>query len=58
MRPADSTHQLLILIPAFNEIGAIAGVIGLSILSGLDRPLETFLVGAAPDWLTRLTTTF
>ena len=39
-------------------LGAIAGVIGLSILSGLDRPLETFLVGASPDWLTRLTTTF
>jgi glycosyltransferase involved in cell wall biosynthesis len=27
VKPADSTHQLLILIPAFNEIGAIAGVI-------------------------------
>ena len=27
MKPADRTHQLLILIPAFNEIGAIAGVI-------------------------------
>ena len=27
MKPAGGPHQLLILIPAFNEIGAIAGVI-------------------------------
>jgi glycosyltransferase involved in cell wall biosynthesis len=27
VKPADAAHQLLILIPAFNEVGAIAGVI-------------------------------
>ncbi len=27
MKPASGPHQLLILIPAFNEVGAIAGVI-------------------------------
>jgi glycosyltransferase involved in cell wall biosynthesis len=28
VKPADASHQLLILIPAFNEVGAIAGVVG------------------------------
>ena len=27
MKPAAAPHQLLILVPAFNEIGAIAGVV-------------------------------
>jgi glycosyltransferase involved in cell wall biosynthesis len=27
VRPAEAPHQLLILIPAFNEVGAIAGVV-------------------------------
>jgi glycosyltransferase involved in cell wall biosynthesis len=27
VRPAQASHQLLILIPAFNEVGAIAGVV-------------------------------
>jgi hypothetical protein len=33
-------------------------LIGLAILTGLDRPFEAFLVAASPDWLTRLSTRF
>jgi cytochrome c-type biogenesis protein len=39
-------------------LGAAALVVGVMILSGVDRQLETALVEASPDWLTRLTTTF
>jgi cytochrome c biogenesis protein CcdA len=39
-------------------LGALACVIGLFILAGLDRPLETFFVSVSPDWLTRLTIQF
>jgi len=39
-------------------LGAIVGLAGLLILSGLDRPLEALLVNASPDWLTRLSTRF
>jgi cytochrome c biogenesis protein CcdA len=33
-------------------------VLGVGIVSGLDRSVETWLVEASPDWLTRLTTAF
>lgn len=39
-------------------LGAVAGFAGLVILTGLDKPLETMLVAASPEWLTRLTTSF
>jgi len=39
-------------------LGAVAGLIGVAIVVGLDRPIETFLVNASPLWLTRLTTYF
>ncbi|WP_395701792.1 cytochrome c biogenesis CcdA family protein [Aquabacterium sp.] len=39
-------------------LGALMLAIGLLILSGLDKPLEAWLVQASPDWLTRLTTRF
>ena len=55
----DSRGSLLVLERRGKAaLGAIAGVVGLSILSGLDRPLEAFLVEISPGWLTRLTTTF
>jgi len=37
-------------------LGLILVAIGLLILSGLDRSLETWLVERSPQWLTRLTT--
>jgi cytochrome c-type biogenesis protein len=39
-------------------LGAVAGLAGLLIVTGLDRPLESLLVNASPEWLTRLTTHF
>ena len=39
-------------------LGAIAGATGVLILTGLDKPLETLLVGLSPTRLTRLTTAF
>lgn len=39
-------------------LGVVAGVIGLAILTGLDKPLEAFLVAASPEWLTRLSTRY
>jgi cytochrome c-type biogenesis protein len=39
-------------------LGTFAGLIGLSILTGLDRPIETALVNVSPEWLTQLTTRF
>jgi cytochrome c-type biogenesis protein len=38
--------------------GAVAGLIGVLIVTGLDRPIEAFLVNASPLWLTQLTTRF
>ena len=41
---------------------AVFGVLfvglGVAIVTGLDRPVETWLVDASPDWLTRVTTAF
>jgi cytochrome c biogenesis protein CcdA len=39
-------------------LGALLVVIGLCILTGLDKAAETLLVEASPDWLTNLTTRF
>jgi len=39
-------------------LGMFAGIIGLSVLTGLDKPLEAMLVSASPAWLTRLSTSF
>ena len=39
-------------------LGGLLAVIGILILSGLDKQLEAFLVDVSPMWLTRLTTQF
>lgn len=39
-------------------LGAVAGLAGVLILSGLDRSFEAFLVNASPAWLTQVTTRF
>jgi cytochrome c-type biogenesis protein len=39
-------------------LGALLLVVGVLIVSGLDRQLETALVNASPAWLTQLTTRF
>ncbi|MDE2227759.1 MAG: sulfite exporter TauE/SafE family protein [Alphaproteobacteria bacterium] len=39
-------------------LGAVAGLTGLLIVTGLDRPFEALLVNASPMWLTQLTTRF
>ncbi len=39
-------------------LGALLLAVGVLILSGLDRALETALVNASPAWLTQLTTRF
>ena len=39
-------------------LGGIMLVLGVLIISGLDKHLEAALVNIAPDWLTRLSTTF
>lgn len=39
-------------------LGALLLLIGLTIVTGVDRQVETWLVQASPDWLTALTTRF
>ncbi|HVB81540.1 MAG TPA: cytochrome c biogenesis CcdA family protein [Candidatus Binataceae bacterium] len=39
-------------------LGTIAGLAGLLIITGLDRPFEALLVNASPEWLVQLTTRF
>jgi hypothetical protein len=39
-------------------LGALLIAIGVLILSGLEKKLETILVDASPAWLTNLTTRF
>lgn len=39
-------------------LGGALVAIGLLVATGLDRQLETYLVGIAPDWLNELTTRF
>ena len=44
--------------PVKTMLGVLLLGLGATIVAGLDRPIETWLVDASPDWLTRLTTTF
>ncbi len=50
------------LMSAGKKVKAALGImfclIGLSVLSGVDKSVESFLVQASPDWLTKLTTAF
>jgi cytochrome c-type biogenesis protein len=39
-------------------LGLLLLVIGILIISGADKALETFLVDVSPEWLTDLTTRF
>jgi cytochrome c biogenesis protein CcdA len=39
-------------------LGGLLFVLGLAIVSGLDKRIETFLVDLSPAWLTELTTRF
>lgn len=39
-------------------LGVLLLIIGLSIVTGVDREIETWLVQASPDWLTTLTTRY
>lgn len=39
-------------------MGAVLLLLGILIISGLDKTLEAYLVDISPDWLTRLTTQF
>lgn len=39
-------------------LGLAAGLMGLALITGLNQPIETFLVNATPAWLTDLTTRF
>jgi cytochrome c-type biogenesis protein len=39
-------------------LGALLALVGIAILTGVDRPIETGLVEASPQWLTALTTRF
>ena len=39
-------------------LGALLALVGLAILTGLDKRIEAALVAASPDWLTDLTTRF
>ena len=41
-----------------SALGILLVLIGVAILSGLDKRLEAVLVEASPDWLTQLTTQF
>ena len=39
-------------------LGGLACLVGMFILTGLDRPLEALLVSASPEWLSRQTSQF
>jgi cytochrome c-type biogenesis protein len=39
-------------------LGVLLVVIGIAIVTGVDRPIEAALVGASPQWLTDVTTRF
>ena len=43
---------------ARRALGVALAVVGIVIVLGLDKPLETWLVERSPDWLTQLTTRF
>ena len=50
MAQAGSTGKMI--------LGGLLLIIGLSIVTGADRQLESWLVEASPDWLTALTTRY
>jgi cytochrome c-type biogenesis protein len=39
-------------------LGVLLAVVGIAIVTGVDRSIETGLVEASPQWLTALTTRF
>ena len=39
-------------------LGCVLLLVGVAILTGYDKALETQLVNASPDWLSNLTTRF
>ena len=39
-------------------MGGALAVLGVAILTGVDKQLEAMLVDYSPDWLTRLTTLY
>ena len=41
-----------------SALGLLLLVIGVLVISGADKALETFLVDVSPEWLTNLTTRF
>ena len=41
-----------------SAMGMILVLVGVAIISGFDKQMETWLVEASPEWLTRLTTSF
>ena len=49
---------LRVAATARRALGASLALVGLVIVLGLDKPLETWLVERSPDWLTQLTTRF
>jgi cytochrome c biogenesis protein CcdA len=51
-------HRSLLSLGSGGKValGVIAGLSGLAILTGFDKPVETFLVNVSPNWLTNLTT--
>ncbi len=51
-RMMGASHGLKVIL------GAVLALVGLAILSGYDKRIETVLVDNSPAWLTRLTTTY
>jgi len=39
-------------------LGGVLAIVGVAILTGLDKQIEAALVAASPEWLTELTTRF
>jgi len=49
---------LRVAATARRALGIVLAIVGVVIVLGLDKPLETWLVERSPDWLTELTTRF
>lgn len=41
-----------------NALGGLLTIVGVSILTDMDKRLEAVLVSLSPEWLTRMTTAF
>jgi len=39
-------------------MGSVLAVVGLFVLAGLDKTIETYLTNVMPDWLLTLTTRY